>query len=82
MAESAKEARKVSDQVSEILRLVSDYDQPLHAIKALSHSVDAIATKYRGKLNMASKTQRAVITCAYPENRKERDGDPVVALVP
>ena len=70
MAESAKEAFKVSNQVSEILRLVSDYNQPLHAVQALSHSVNEIATRSLDKFSMSSKIRKASLTCACLEYRK------------
>ena len=72
MAESAKEAFKVSNQVSEILRLVSDYDKPLRTMQALSHSVDAIAARSQGKFSMASPTQRTPLTSSRVQKIEKR----------
>lgn len=48
MAESAKEALKVSTQVSEIIKLVSDHRTTVHAVHALSHGVGALAIRSQG----------------------------------
>ena len=61
MAESAKEAFKVSNQVSEIMRLVKDYDKPLHTMQALSHSVEALAARSQGKSSMASQLKELLL---------------------
>ena len=48
MAESAKEALKISGQVSEILRLCSDYSTTVHAVQSLSHGVQSLAMRSQG----------------------------------
>lgn len=55
MAELAKEALKVSDQVSEILRLVRDYKTTVETVKSLSHSVNELAARSLGMIRMSPK---------------------------
>lgn len=57
MAELAKEAFKVSNQVSEILRLVSDYTTTLETVKSLTRGVSALAARSLGMIRMNAEAQ-------------------------
>ena len=67
LAESAKEASKVSDQISEILILVSDYSTTVHS---LSRGVEALVKVSQGMSRMIPKAQKTLLNCTAHEHRK------------
>lgn len=62
MAESAKEAFKVINQVSEILTLVSDYTTTVGTVKALTRGVSVLAARSLGMIRMAAEAQSDLLT--------------------
>ena len=70
MAESAKEAFKVSDQVSEILRLVTDYNATVDMVQSLSYGVNALAARSQGTFHTPCEAQNDLLTCTRTEYRK------------
>ena len=55
LAEAAREASKVSDQLSDILRLISDYNTTLGTVHSLTQGVEALATRSQGMLHILLK---------------------------
>ena len=70
MAECAKEAFKVTNQVSEILRLVSDYNTTVQTVQSLSRGVSALAARSQGMILMTPETRSDLLNCTCPEYRK------------
>ena len=55
MAESAKEAFKVSNQISEILRLITDHTAILQTVQSISHGVNTLTVRSQGMFNSTSE---------------------------
>ena len=63
MAESAKEAFKVSNQISEILRLVTDHTAILQTLQSISHGVGTLTARSQGMSRSTSGRQSHFLTC-------------------
>ena len=63
MAECAKEAFKVSNQISEILRLVTDHTAILQTIQSISHGVNTLTARSQGMSRISSECQNEILTC-------------------
>ena len=48
LAESAKEAFKVSNQISEVLKLVTDYTTTVETVQSISRGISALAARSQG----------------------------------
>ena len=55
MAECAKEAFKVSNQISEILRLVTDHTSILQTVQSISHGVSTLTARSQGMSRIPSE---------------------------
>ena len=62
MAETAKEAFKVSNQVSEILRLVTDHTATLQMVQSISHGVSALTARSQGMSPSTSGPKKRFLT--------------------
>lgn len=70
MAETAKEAFKVSNQVSEILRLVTDHTATLQTVQSMSHGVSTLTARSQGMSRSTSGHHNHLLTCDHPGHRK------------
>ena len=62
MAETAKEAFKVSNQVSEILRLATDHTATLQTAQSISHGVSTLTARSQGMSRSTSGRQNHFLT--------------------
>ena len=63
MAESAKEAFKVYNQISEILRLVTDHTTILQTVQSISHGVSTLTMRSQGMSRSTSERHNHFLTC-------------------
>ena len=63
MAESAKEAFKVYNQISEILRLVTDHTTILQTVQSISHGVSTLTVRSQGMSRSTSERHNHFLTC-------------------
>ena len=55
MAESAKEASRVSNQLTEILKFVSEHKNTMHTVICMSRGVDVLAARSQGMFYVIPK---------------------------
>ena len=73
MAETAKEAFKVSNQVSEILRLVTEHTVTLQMVQSISHGVNTLTARSQGMSPSTSRRQKRFLTsCSRIQKVKKR----------
>ena len=70
MAETAKEAFKVSSQVSKILRLVTDHTATLQTVQSISHGVSTLTARSQGMSRNTSGRHNHVLICNRLGHRK------------